>query len=75
MIKTIYSPSLFSWMLDTDSLTPQEREDLLTVRCAIGNYGQSTEPSKAAERLADAGVTVKFRLDGGPKVFLNGTLI
>jgi hypothetical protein len=75
MIKTIYHPWLFAWVLDTDSLTPQEREDLRTVRCAVGSYGEGTGPAKAAERLADAGVTVTFALDGGPKVFVDGTLI
>ena len=75
MIKTIYSQYRFTWVLDTDSLTPQEREDLRTVRCAVGSYGAGTAPAEAAARLADAGVTVKFVLDGGPRVFLNGTLI
>ena len=75
MIKTIYSQCLFNWVLDTDSLTPEEREDLRTVRGAVGSYGAGTETAEAAARLADAGVTVKFLLDAGPRVFLNGTLI
>ena len=75
MIKLKYSQCYFMWVLDSAALTEQERNDISRVRAAMGSYGAGTATAQAADRLAEAGLEVHFVLDGGPRLFFNGTAV
>ena len=72
MLVKKYCNTMYEWILDRNLLTEQEVSDLSTLRGAQGSYGAGTEVTKAMERLALRGVTVRQRLDGAPLIFLNG---